>query len=256
MDGKTVVCVRNLSIGEGIPKIIVPLTGKMPADLLKQAVQARKTPGVEAVEWRVDFYEHALWEGQVLAALKALRAALGELPLLFTFRTKKEGGEQEIAKEDYYAVNLAVARSGLADLVDVEIFTASDVAEHIAQLHACGVKVIGSKHDFDQTPADEELTAYLERGWEVGADIPKLAVMPRTEEDVERLLHVTRSLRDKHEKPLITMSMGALGARSRVQGEIYGSAMTFGALGQASAPGQIAVEELCRELERIHTELV
>ena len=78
--------------------------------------------------------------------------------------------------------------------------------------------------------------------------------MPRTNRDVERLLNVTRALREAYGRPLITMSMGALGISSRVEGERYGSAMTFGTLGQASAPGQLGVAQLRRELERIHTE--
>lgn len=252
MKQEHIVRVRDLSIGEGMPKIIVPLTGKMPADLLKQAAQIRKIPGIDAVEWRVDYYEHALWERQVLAALRALRAALGEIPLLFTFRTKGEGGELEIEKEAYYALNLAAARSGLVDLMDVEVFFAEDVADHIAQLQQYEVKVVGSRHDFEKTPSAEEMTAWLERGWEVGADIPKLAVMPQCREDVDRLLAVTRSLREKHDRPLITISMSELGVDSRLRGEEFGSAMTFGAVGQTSAPGQISVADLRRELERIH----
>ena len=249
------VTVRGLTVGEGMPKIIVPLTGKMPADLMKQAQRARKEPGVDAVEWRVDLYEHALWPAQVLAALKAMRGALGEIPLLFTCRTAKEGGELEIDKEDYYALNLTAARSGLVDLVDVETDTAEDVASHIAQLHELGVKVVASHHDFDKTPGEAELCACLERGWEVGGDISKLAVMPQCEEDVARLLTVTKAVRDGADRPLIAISMGELGVTSRTEGERHGSAMTFAALGQTSAPGQIPVAQLRRELERVHAEL-
>ena len=252
----TPIVVRNLTIGEGMPKIIVPLTGKMPADLMKQAQRARKEPGVDAVEWRVDFYEHALWPAQVLAALKALRAALGEMPLLFTCRTAGEGGELDIPKEDYYALNLAAARSGLVDLVDVEMDTAEDISDHIAQLHELGVKVVASRHDFEKTPEDAALRACLEWGWEVGGDISKLAVMPRSEEDVSRLLAVTKAVYEQVRRPLIAISMGGLGTISRVEGERHGSAMTFAALGQISAPGQIPVSALRKELERIHAEIL
>ena len=227
----------------------------MPADLMKQAQRAGKEPGVDAVEWRVDLYEHALWPAQVLAALRAMRTALGDIPLLFTCRTAREGGELEISKEDYYALNLTAARSGLVDLVDVETDTAEDVAEHIAQLHELGVKVVASHHDFEQTPEDAVLRACLVQGWEVGGDISKLAVMPQNEEDVARLLAVTKSVRDEFDRPLIAISMGKQGVASRVEGERYGSAMTFAALGQNSAPGQIPVAELYRELERVHAEI-
>ena len=246
--------VRGLTIGAGLPKIIAPLVGASRAEIVVQAGRARREPGVDAVEWRVDFYDHVLHLPSVLETLRAIREELGEMPLLFTFRSKQEGGALSLPKEDYYALNLAAARSGLVDLVDVEIFTASDVAYHIEALRRCGVTVVGSKHDFDKTPSDPELREYLERGWQVGADLPKLAVMPRTNRDVERLLNVTRALREAYGRPLITMSMGALGVASRIEGERYGSAMTFGALGQASAPGQLGVAQLRRELERIHTE--
>ncbi|MBK4329426.1 type I 3-dehydroquinate dehydratase, partial [Enterobacter hormaechei] len=43
---------------------------------------------------------------------------------------------------------------------------------------------------------------------------------------------------------LITMSMGKSGGVSRVTGRLFGSAMTFGTVGQASAPGQIAIAKL------------
>lgn len=249
------VTVRGLTIGEGIPKIIVPLTGKMPADLMKQAARAGKEPGVDAVEWRVDLYEHALWPAQVLAALKAMRTVLGDIPLLFTCRTAKEGGELEIEKEDYYALNLTAARSGLVELVDVETDTAEDVPQHIAQLHELGVKVVASHHDFEKTPEDAQLRECLERGWEVGGDISKLAVMPQCSEDVTRLLTVTKAVHDENDRPLIAISMGGLGIASRTEGGRYGSAMTFAALAQASAPGQIPVYQLRCELERIHADL-
>ena len=248
------VTVRGLTIGEGIPKIIVPLTGKMPADLMKQAQRAGKEPGVDAVEWRVDFYEHALWPAQVLAALKAMRTALGEIPLLFTCRTAKEGGELDIEKEDYYALNLTAARSGLVDLVDVEIDMAEDVADHIALLHELGMKVVASHHDFEKTPEEGELRACLERGWVVGGDISKLAVMPQCPEDAEHLLAAAKTVHDESGRPLIAISMGSFGIASRTEGERWGSAMTFAALGAASAPGQIPVAQLKKELERIHAE--
>jgi len=250
----SIVHVRDLAIGDGTPKIIIPLVGKTDAELTAQARRVRKEPGVDAVEWRVDFYEYAKDKERVLGTLGSINEALGKIPLLFTFRTKKEGGMLPITKRQYFAMNLAVAKSGKADLIDVETFTSDDVADHIAQLHKYGVKVIGSKHDFGKTPTDEEMTYFLERAWEIGADIPKLAVMPQSHEDVLRLLGVTMDLHDKHDgKPTITMSMSNQGVASRIYGEVFGSAMTFGALGQASAPGQVPAQALRWALGRLHT---
>lgn len=248
------VKIRELEIGRGCPKIIVPIVERTDAQILAKASQLSREPSVDVVEWRVDFYEHAMDREKVIGLLEKIHEGLGDIPVLFTFRTQKEGGERSIGKEDYYALNLAAAVSGKADLIDVETFTDSDIADHIAQLHAVGVKVIGSKHDFDKTPSDEALISFLERAWEVGADIPKLAVMPRDQNDVTRLLGVTMQLHDRHGgKPIITMSMSEQGVASRIYGEVFGSAMTFGAIGQSSAPGQVPAQALRWALDHLHT---
>ena len=44
------------------------------------------------------------------------------------------------------------------------------------------------------------------------------------------------------------MAMGDLGKVTRVSGELFGSCLTFASVGRASAPGQIAVDELDRIL--------
>ena len=80
------------------------------------------------------------------------------MPLLFTFRTAAEGGERDIDFQSYKALNLAASGEGLADLADVELFTAGDAAEaFIEELHKRGVKVVVSSHDFHQTPDEEVL---------------------------------------------------------------------------------------------------
>jgi 3-dehydroquinate dehydratase-1 len=89
---------------------------------------------------------------------------------------------------------------------------------------------------------------------EVGADLPKIAVMPKTEADVETLLTATKEVANLLKTPIITMAMGKLGEISRTSGEIYGSAITFGAVGTVSAPGQIDVFKLKEILEKVHRE--
>ena len=48
------------------------------------------------------------------------------------------------------------------------------------------------------------------------------------------------------------MSMGALGAVSRLAGETFGSAMTFANPGQASAPGQVSLDIVNEVLNALH----
>ena len=131
-----------------------------------------------------------------------------------------------------------------ADLIDIEFFTAgTDLPALVQDAHTAGVKVVCSSHDFHKTPPRAEMVARLTAMQQVGADLPKLAVMPQSRADVLELLSATAEMTDHHpETPVITMSMGALGAVSRLCGEAFGSAMTFANPGTASAPGQVGLD--------------
>lgn len=91
-----------------------------------------------------------------MAALAEIRGALKALPLLFTFRSKKEGGETELSDDAYFALNREAARSGLVDVIDVELFNdEAQIRALVDDAHAAGVKVIMSNHDFHKTPAQK-----------------------------------------------------------------------------------------------------
>ena len=113
-----------------------------------------------------------------------------------------------------------------------------------------GIGVVLSKHDFAKTPPAEEIAATLLHMKELGADLPKYAVMPHTPEDVLALLDATLRASRKV-GPVITMSMGELGKLSRVSGGVFGSCVTFGAGQNASAPGQLDAEDLRAILEDV-----
>ena len=51
----------------------------------------------------------------------------------------------------YKELNIAAAKTGYVDLVDVEAFTGDEIVKEIvAAAHECGVKVVASNHDFDK----------------------------------------------------------------------------------------------------------
>lgn len=247
------VTLRGVEIGAGAPKVIVPIVADTAEGILAKAAEFA-SHDMHVVEWRVDFYQDVFDTAKVLDTLSKLRKALGNTPILFTFRTKKEGGEKEIDMEAYTALNKAVAESGNADAVDVEIFSGDQVVrENIDNIHASGVVVVGSNHDFGKTPAKADLIYRLRKMQDMGADLPKIAVMPKSPADVITLLDATQEMANQYaDRPIITMSMGGQGVISRLCGEVFGSAMTFGAVGQVSAPGQISVEQLNQVLAVIH----
>ena len=250
------VKVRNIEIGSGVPKICVPIVGVTKDEIIAEAKTFDSIP-VDVVEWRVDWFEGVFEFDKVEDVLKDLREALGETPILFTFRTSKEGGEKAIEAEPYKELNIAAAKTGYVDLVDVEAFTGDEILKEIvAAAHECGVKVVASNHDFDKTPAKSDLIYRLRKMQDMGADIPKMAVMPQTKKDVLTLLSATEEMAsDYADRPIITMSMAGLGSISRIACEAFGSCLTFGSGAQASAPGQIGAEKLHQALQIVHDAL-
>ena len=250
------VKVRNIEIGAGIPKICVPIVGVTREEILA-AAETIKSTKADVVEWRVDWYEDIFDFAKTEETMKALREVLGETPILFTFRTSKEGGEKSIETETYVELNQNAAKTGLVDLVDVEAFTGDDAVKAVVETaHANGVKVIASNHDFHKTPAKDEIVSRLRKMQELGADIPKIAVMPQNKKDVLTLLSATEEMASEYaDRPIITMPMSGTGVISRLCGEVFGSALTFGAVGKVSAPGQMGIEDLTTVLGLLHKSL-
>ena len=241
------VKIRDIEIGAGAPKIIVPIVGVTKEDIIEEAKTFDSIP-VDVVEWRVDWFEGVFDFAKVEDVLKDLRAALGNIPLLMTFRTSKEGGEKAIEPEAYAELNIKAAQTGYVDLIDVEIFTGDEIVKKIIDgAHAAGVKVIASNHDFFKTPAKADIIYRLRKMQDMNADIPQ------NKKDVLTLLAATEEMAtDYADRPIITMSMAGTGVISRLCGEVFGSSMTFGAAKKASAPGQMGVNDLNTVLGLLH----
>ena len=249
------VDIRGCRIGEGRPKVILPIVERAEAAILEKAVQF-STLQADCVEWRVDHFDDVRTPGAVARCLAKLRVALRDKLLLVTFRTKTEGGEQALSHPEYLAFLSLTLDTDCADLLDIEFFTAgADLPKLVEQAHSAGLAVVCSSHDFAKTPPQAELVRRMVAMQQAGADLPKVAVMPQSRTDVLELLAATAEMADLHpETPVITMSMGTLGAVSRLAGETFGSAMTFANPGQASAPGQVALDVVNEVLDSLSLE--
>lgn len=247
------VYIKKLAIGEGKTKICVPICGKTKEAIFEEAEKILKLPA-DLVEWRGDWYDDIYNEDCLKEVLIGLRRILGDKPILFTFRSIQEGGQRPITPEAYLKMADIVCSTGNVDALDVELFMDAQVNPLIIEkAHECGVVVIASNHDFYKTPEKDELTRRMILMDEMGADILKIAVMPKTKSDVLELLTATEEMERLYsDKPIITMSMGAMGLISRLSGGFFGSALTFGAGEKASAPGQIPAKDLAMILNTIH----
>ena len=231
--------IRHLTLGSGQPKIAVPLVARDEA-ALSAALKKLEHACFDIIEFRADYFAQAGNSEYLLAQAAAVRRAFPETPLLFTFRRAEEGGEYPCSKAYYFELLDKAAASGIIDIIDIELSAGeSEVRQAVATAKAHNTAVLMSNHDFHQTPAKSDITGRLKKMEEAGADICKIAVMPQSPADVLTLLDATWEARQTANRPIVTISMGKLGLISRIAGSTFGSAITFGTAGTASAPGQL-----------------
>lgn len=233
------------------PVIATALTDGAPSGQARQARLAQQQ-GAEALELRADLLADP---AQVRAALDAVRAALEavpgacRLPLLLTYRSATEGGKGAGHGQGYedYLASLLQLRPAVA-AVDIEMACPASKAL-VAEAKAGGYDVVGSCHDFTATPSRAQIAEKLVQITAAGADITKVAYMPRNAQDVAALRHAAHDFADAYpHQPLIAISMGQLGAPSRTD---LANCLTFATIadGAASAPGQATIAHVRAWLE-------
>ena len=233
-------------------KTIVPITAKTKQQALAQAQVIANTADADLAEFRIDLLSFASDTKQVIALGHELKKILGNKPMIATIRTKNEGGQLEISDADYGKTYQAYLKNPFMDWLDVEMFRDQKVVSEIVQkAHQKKVLVVMSNHDFQKTPSQDEIEKRLLKQDQMGADVLKIAVMPKSKQDVFTLMNATLKVSQQTTKPLLTMSMGQLGTISRVATANMGGSYSFGMIGEASAPGQIDVTKLKQILKTV-----
>ncbi|TCM61184.1 3-dehydroquinate dehydratase [Acinetobacter calcoaceticus] len=242
---KSVYMVKNVNIGDLPVKTIVPITAKTRLQAIAQAQVIAQNPDADLAEFRIDLLDFADDNIRVMALGHELNRILEHKPLIATIRTANEGGQLKITDQAYEKIYSAYLQQPFMQLLDIEMYRAPASVEKLTQLaHQNNVLVIMSNHDFNQTPSQAEIEQRLYQQDQMGADILKIAVMPKRQQDVLTLMNATANVRQNSNKPLLTMSMGQLGTISRVATANIGGSLSFGMIGEASAPGQIDVKQL------------
>ncbi len=246
MNPTRLIEVHGKPLGDGaLPIIITPLVGRTQEGIVDEvAAIVPKKP--DLLEWRVDFFEAIDDTQAVITAARAIRDRAGGIPVLLTRRNVTEGGQPiPIAEPAVVAMYAAACQAKCVEMIDYELSNAAaDLARLREVSRANGIAMIMSYHNFQMTPDPATLDARFLAAERCGADVAKVAVMPRTEQDVLELLAATDRARRTIGLPLISMSMGGVGSLSRMMGWVYGSAATFAVGKSSSAPGQVAIEDL------------
>ena len=231
--------------------ICVPIVGPMIEDILLQvqeAVQAK----VDLIELRSDMWMKCSnisedeYIPKIVTFVEEVHSRVADMPVIFTWRTIGEGGETPLCSDNYIKLLQAIVDQDLVQAIDIELFAyTEEIGSIMKQAHHQNIQTVMSYHNFQSTPDLDTLHIYAERMVSVGAQVIKFALMPTTSDDVFSVLQFTKELTRKYPQlSRITMSMGRLGQITRTCGNVFGNCLTFGTLGQASAPGQIEVSIL------------
>lgn len=244
--------VKKLNIGDLPVKTIVPITAKTAEQAIAQAQVIASNPNADVAEFRIDLLEFSADTKKVIALGQQLNQILKDKPLIATIRTHNEGGKMTVSDQDYEKIYREYLKKPFMQLLDIEMFRDAGSVAKLTQLaHEKNVLVIMSNHDFAKTPRQQDIENRLLKQDQMGADILKIAVMPKSKQDVFTLMNATLAVSQKSQKPLLTMSMGQLGTISRVATANMGGSLSFGMIGEASAPGQIDVTQLKHLLKTV-----
>ena len=246
------LCVKGRTVGRGKPLVCVPVMEPDKESILKEfdrLIESR----ADMVEWRVDAFDGAKSPNAVRGVLEALAPMVKDTILVYTFRSKAQGGLLSLDADRVDDIRQVAAESKVADFIDLEVFESRRPQREIRRLQSMGAYVIASHHDFHQTPERSVIRMLMQQHYESGADVVKLALMPQEMQDVMNLMEETRIFHEKNpNQALVTMSMGPLGTITRVAGEYIGSCVSFGTGRKASAPGQLPMEDLKQVLSILH----
>jgi 3-dehydroquinate dehydratase/shikimate dehydrogenase len=186
------------------------------------------------LELRLDYLRGAKERESFLSWLK--RARPRSAVFIATCRRKEGGGLFEGSREAEMEILASAARAG-CDWCDVEIETSWRIPCDQLRRRLSPARVLVSHHDFRATPRN--LAGIFRKLDRAGGHAVKLAAHCRSVSDSARVCELARKRRD-----VVVIPMGEFGLAGRVLALRMGSALAYGALETATAPGQLSVDAM------------
>lgn len=200
-----------------------------------QALDATRYLDADIIEWRADY----LPKEAILQVAPAIFEKFAGRELVFTLRTRSEGGEIDLSPEEYIHLIKEVAQFYQPDYIDFEYYSYKDVFEEMLDFP----NLVLSYHNFQETP--ENMMEILSELTILNPKLVKVAVMAHMEQDVLDLMNYTRGFKTLNpEQEYVTISMGKVGKVSRITADVTGSSWSFASLDEVSAPGQISLASM------------
>ncbi|VDG18807.1 type I 3-dehydroquinate dehydratase [Lactobacillus sp.] [Lactiplantibacillus mudanjiangensis] len=226
------------------PKLGVVLAGHTRDQLMGQAAQVL-TSAAQIVEWRLDQYVELDNRAELVNTAAQLRQLLGTVPIIATLKP------QVVTPETYYQVYVTLANNRAVDALNLDLTMVNDAGfmPLTQQMRQQQVPLILSQTYDQALPTVKDLVADYQALAAEGADVAQLTVRTTSELETLTLMTATAKAREQLTLPLIATVMGPFGQYAAVSGQLMGSSVIFGAVGQITAPGQLTVSQLKQSLQ-------
>lgn len=227
----------NVEVGF-VPKVVAVIAGE-PDEFVPLTQRAQ---GADVLELRADYCEG---DADAALGLVAKIRAVSKCPILLTIRRLTEGGY--FFQDEAHRLSLFQKLIPRVDAVDVELYAMEIRDDVIKSAYKHHKPVVVSYHNFLRTPSRSKLEEVADDAVQAGANMLKIAVMAQSTADVRALQAFTTEF--SRDILLTTISMGDMGAVSRILNPFLGSCFTYGFVGEPTVPGQIHIQDLRRLID-------
>ena len=208
-----------------------------------QQLDRSRYDGADVIEWRADFLD----KNEILTVAPAVFEKFAGREILFTLRTRGEGGQIDLTSEEYLAIIQDIQSIYHPDYIYFEFYSHREVFEQMLEFS----NLVLSYHNFQETP--ENMMEILSELTSLSPKLVKVSVMAHNEQEVLDLMNYTRGFKTLNpEQDYVTISMGKVGKISRLTADLTGSSWSYASVGEESAPGQIPLENMRRIRELLN----
>ena len=145
--------VKNITIGEGMPKVCVPVINRNHQDIIAELMRLEKLD-IDLIELRIDYFADLLNDQELISLFNEIASLSLTKGIILTYRSEKEGGNGQLSIQEYIELYKLAVSSNAFDIYDVELSSGTNAIITLTSLiHQAGKKVLMSMHDFKRTPS-------------------------------------------------------------------------------------------------------
>lgn len=229
----------------GRDKIVPPA---ICCSVIGKDVETLENLSSEAIDANIDILEVRLDKLKDFSDLRFLYDI--DLPIILTNRTREEGGYFKGKETERVEIILESLDKSIS-CVDIALSTPNDLINRVMdRADKENVSVILSFHDFEKVPSEKELDSIVKKMEVFGPDFKKIIGFSNNLDESMKILKFLIDYSDGKYDDLISFAMGEKGEFTRIASPVLGSILTYGSIGEKTAPGQLNVSEIKDSLNK------